>query len=186
MGTPGAVASRTDGGHPSEGRHPMSRRRRFPLWLAALLFLAIPLMELYVLIRVGQVIGVGWTIVALIADSLLGGWLIKREGGRAFRQLNLALSEGRMPSKEIADGILILLGGLLMLSPGFVLDVVGLVLVLPLTRPAARGAMTRFVEARMVTGAGPRFGPTGYPGQQQTRPRPDGTGPVVEGEVVED
>ena len=112
-----------------------TRRRRVPLWLLALLFLVIPLVEIYVLIQVGKVIGVGWTIVALIADSFLGGWLIKREGGRAFRQLGVALSEGRMPSREIADGILILLGGILMLSPGFVLDVFGLVLVLPFTRP---------------------------------------------------
>lgn len=158
--------------------------------MLALLFLVIPLVEIYVLIQVGKVIGVGWTIVALIADSLLGGWLIKREGGRAFRQLGRALQEGRMPSREIADGILILLGGILMLSPGFVLDVFGLVLVLPFTRPVARGAMTRFVEARLVTsGAASSFGPfgaTGFPGAETTRPRPDGHGPVVEGEVVEE
>lgn len=167
-----------------------TRRRRVPLWVLALLFLVIPLVEIYVLIQVGKVIGVGWTIVALIADSFLGGWLIKREGGRAFRQLGVALSEGRMPSREIADGILILLGGILMLSPGFVLDVFGLVLVLPFTRPVARGAMTRFVEARLVTSgaAGPfgPFGAGGFPGAETTRPRPDGNGPVVEGEVVEE
>ncbi|WP_235736009.1 FxsA family protein [Nocardioides alcanivorans] len=172
----------------------MTRRRRFPLWLAVLLFLVIPLMELYVLIQVGQVIGVGWTIVALIADSLLGGWLIKREGGRALRAFSTALAEGRMPSREIADGILVLGGGILMLSPGFVLDILGLLLVLPFTRPLARGMMTRFVEARLVSGmpaAG--FAPGGFPGAgfshpgaNATHPRPDGTGPVVEGEVVED
>jgi len=170
----------------------MTRRRRFPLWLAALLFLVVPLLEIYVLIQVGQVIGVGWTIVALIADSLLGGWLVKREGARAFRNLGTALGEGRMPSREIADGMLVLAGGLLMLSPGFVLDVLGLVLVLPFTRPVARGLMTRFVEARLVTGlTGPGFGAPGFGGpglggQEAPRPRPGGNGPVVEGEVVEE
>ncbi|WP_110205531.1 FxsA family protein [Nocardioides daejeonensis] len=167
----------------------MRARRRVPLWLVALLFLVIPLVELYVLIQVGKVIGVGWTILLLIADSVLGGWLIKREGGRAFRNLAAALSEGRMPSREIADGILILAGGILMLSPGFVLDILGLVLVLPVTRPLARGLMTRFVEARMMPsafGAG-AFGPGAAtpPGYDEPRPRSQGTGPVVEGEVVD-
>lgn len=167
-----------------------TQRRRLPLWLVALLFLVIPLAEIYVLIQVGKAIGVGWTIVALVADSLLGGWLIKREGGRAFRQLGVALREGRMPSKEIADGILILLGGILVLSPGFVLDVFGLLLVLPFTRPVARGAMTRLVESRLASsGAAGSFGPfgvSGFPGADTTRPRPSGDGPVVEGEVVEE
>ncbi len=117
----------------------MTRRRRFPAWLFAILFFGIPLLELYVLIQVGQVIGVGWTILLLIADSLLGAWLIKHEGARAMAALSAALSSGRMPAREIADGILVLAGGILMLSPGFVLDVVGLLLVLPFTRPWRAG-----------------------------------------------
>jgi UPF0716 protein FxsA len=153
------------------------------VWLLAILFLGIPLLELYVLIQVGQVIGVGWTIVLLIADSLLGGWLIKREGARAFQALGSALSSGRMPAREIADGILVLAGGILMLSPGFVLDVLGLFLVLPFTRPVARKALTTFVAARLVTGAPfDRHRPTG----DDNRPRPRSGGPVVEGEIVDD
>lgn len=175
-----------------------ARRRGVPLWLLAILFLAIPLLELYVLIQVGKVVGVGWTILLLVADSILGGWLIRREGARAFRAFGTALSQGRMPSKEIADGICVLAGGILMLSPGFVLDAVGLVLVLPVTRPLARGLLTRFVEARMLGfapgaagfgpgrgGAGGPFGPGAAPDEAR-RPRPDGQGPVVEGEVLDD
>lgn len=175
-----------------------TRRRRLPIWVAALLFFGIPLMELYVLIQVGQVIGVWWTILLLVADSLLGGWLIRREGGRAFRALGEALGSGRMPAKELADGILILAGGILMLSPGFVLDVVGLFLILPFTRPLARGVLSRLVATKLLAGmAGPMgatggsgpagfgpggFGPAGF--GNAGRPRPGSQGPVVEGEVI--
>ncbi|KRF17200.1 exlusion protein FxsA [Nocardioides sp. Soil797] len=165
----------------------MSRRRRIPVWLLAILFLGIPLLELYVLIQVGQVIGVGWTILLLIADSIFGGWLIKHEGARAFRALNTALASGRMPAKELADGILILAGGILMLSPGFVLDVVGLVLILPFTRPVARKALSSFIAARMISTLPFGGQPGGQPGAgNDNRPRPGSQGTVVEGEVVDD
>lgn len=162
------------------------RRRRFPVWLLAILFLGIPLLELYVLIQVGQVIGVGWTILLLIADSIFGGWLIKHEGARAFRALNAALASGRMPARELADGILILAGGILMLSPGFVLDVVGLLLILPFTRPVARKALSAFIAARMVSTLPFGAQPGGPGAQNDERPRPGSQGTVVEGEVVDD
>src|SRR3954471_14438028 len=98
----------------------MARRRRRGLFLLMLaLFVVVPLVEIYVLIQVGQAIGAWWTILLLIADSLLGTWLIRREGGRAWRALTTALQTGRMPAKELADGALILVGGTLMLAPGF-------------------------------------------------------------------
>lgn len=170
------------------------RRRRFPLWLAALIFFGIPLLEIYVIIQVGQAIGPWWTILLLIADSFLGGWLIRREGAKAWRALGTALSSGRMPAREIADGMLILAGGLLMLSPGFVLDLVGIVMILPVTRPIGRRLLTGFVTTRLAAGAagglggfapgtGPgATGPRGGPGGAQ---RPQGPGDVVEGEVVD-
>ena len=94
------------------------RRRGWVGWVLVLAFIAVPLVEIYVLIQVGQVIGVWWTILILIADSLLGTWLIRREGGRAWQALQSALSSGRMPARELADGALILIGGTLMLAPG--------------------------------------------------------------------
>ena len=84
-----------------------------------------PLVEIYVIIQVGQVIGAWWTILLLIADSIFGSWLIKREGGKAWQALRMALEEGRMPHRELADGVLILVGGTLMLTPGFVTDIFG-------------------------------------------------------------
>ena len=95
-----------------------TRRRRFPGWLLVVAFVVVPLVEIYVIIQVGQVIGAWWTILLLIADSILGSWLVKREGARAWRALRTALNEGRMPARELADGMLILVGGTLILSPG--------------------------------------------------------------------
>lgn len=157
----------------------MNRTFRIPGWLLALLFFGMPLLEIIVLIQVGQTIGVGWTILLLIADSVFGAWLIKREGRRAMAAFSGALSSGRMPAREMADGILILVGGTLMLAPGFITDLFGMLMILPFTRPLARRGLTRFVAARLVQVAGPApgFGPG-----NATRPGPG----VVQGEVVDD
>jgi len=148
-------------------------------------FVVVPLVEIYVLIQVGQVIGVWWTLLLLIADSIYGGWLIRHEGGRAWQALTNALNSGQMPAKELADAALILVGGTLMLSPGFVTDAMGIVLILPFTRPVARRVLTRVVSKRLVAGfvdvrQGPRPpGPGGPPGPSS------GGGPVVRGEVLD-
>ena len=173
----------------------MATRRRLLPWFLFVTFVVVPIVEIYVLIQVGQVIGAPWTIVLLILDSLLGSWLIKREGGRAWQALRAALQTGRMPSKELADGGLILIGGTLMLSPGFVLDVLGLLLILPPTRPLFRGVLARFVSQRVTLvgpganptgpGAGPGAGPGVGPGNRR-RPGGESSGPTVRGEVVDD
>ena len=190
--------------HPA-GRAP--RRRLLPLWLVVVAFVIVPLAEIYVLIQVGQVIGPWWTILLLVLDSLIGGWLVKREGGRAWTALRTALASGRMPARELADGGLILIGGTLMLTPGFVSDIFGFFFILPFTRPIARRALTRVLARRLVPvdpthlGAGGPFGPrAGGPfgpgadgpfgpgrGPNATRPRPDASagGTVVEGEVID-
>jgi len=121
-------------------------------WLLVTAFVVVPLVEIYVLIQVGQVIGVWWTLLLLIADSIYGGWLIRHEGGRAWQALTNALNSGQMPAKELADAALILVGGTLMLSPGFVTDAMGIVLILPFTRPVARRVLTRVVSKRLVAG----------------------------------
>jgi len=156
----------------------MAARRRMAVWLLVVLFVLVPLVEVYVLIQVGQAIGPWWTILLLIVDSLLGTLLIRREGGRAWRALTTALQSGRMPARELADGALILIGGTLMLAPGFVTDAFGVLLILPFTRPVARRALTAIVARRLIVVPGPGRppGPTGAPG----------SGPVVPGEVVDD
>ncbi len=151
----------------------MSRGRRLPWALVLAAFVAVPILEIYVIIQVGQVIGPWWTIALLIADSILGTWLVKREGSRAWRALSTALSEGRMPARELADGVLILVGGTLMLAPGFVSDILGMLCILPFTRPIGRALLAAFIGRRLVVATGYR---TTYAGQ----------GDVVAGEVVDE
>jgi UPF0716 protein FxsA len=151
----------------------MTRRSRWTRLALFTAFIVVPLIEIYVLIQVGQVIGAWWTILLLILDSLFGTWLIRREGGKAWLALRVALESGRMPARELADGALILVGGTLMLTPGFVTDAVGILLILPFTRPVARRLLTQVVTRRLLAG-------------QTTRPGPGPGGPVVRGEVVEE
>ncbi|MBE7324472.1 FxsA family protein [Nocardioides sp. Y6] len=177
----------------------MTPRRRFPRWLLVLLLVVMPLLELYVLVQVGQVIGAWWTILLLVVASVIGGWLIRREGGRAWRALTEAVSAGRVPTRELADGALVVVAGALMLSPGFVTDAFALFLILPLTRPIARRALTGAVAARLARrgaaapafGFVPGFGDVGGHGDptrpwDARRPGPPGGDRVVRGDVVED
>ena len=149
-------------------------RRRFPAWLLLVAFIVVPLVEIFALIQVGQVIGPWWTILLLILASVLGTWLIRREGGRAWRGLTQALQTGRMPARELADGALILVGGTLMLSPGFVTDAFGILLIVPVTRPLARRLLTQLIARRLIG-----------PGSTR-RPGPGSGGSVVRGEVVDE
>ena len=112
-----------------------------------LVFLIIPIIELFVIIQVGQVIGAWNTIALLLAVSLVGAWLVKREGLGVLRRFRARLDEGAIPGRELADGVLILLAGALLLTPGFVTDVFGVLLLLPPVRSAVRGV----VFARFAT-----------------------------------
>lgn len=154
----------------------MSRSRWWRLALVAAL-VGMPLLEIYVLVQVGQVIGAWWTIGLLLVMSVLGTMLVRREGARAWRALTEALHTGRMPARELADGALILVGGALLLAPGFVTDAFGMLLILPLTRPVARRLLTGVVSQRLLA--------TATTGGNARRPGPTG-GPVVRGEVVDE
>jgi UPF0716 protein FxsA len=104
----------------------------------AVLFVLVPLAELAVIIAVGNAIGFLATLLTLLAFSLFGAWLARREGLAAWRRLQLAWVGGRMPTREVADGAIILLAGALLLTPGFLTDLVGLALLVPATRVLAR------------------------------------------------
>jgi UPF0716 protein FxsA len=149
----------------------------------ALLFVVLPVVEIYVLIQVGQAIGAWWTVLLLVADGFLGAWLMKREGTRAWRALREALEDRRMPARELADAGLILVGGTLLLTPGFVSDIAGFFFVLPFTRPVARAALTRYLTRKFLSGPGaPGFGRPAADPRTRQRPGPDS---VVQGEVVD-
>jgi UPF0716 protein FxsA len=118
-----------------------------PIAALIALFILLPLAELYVIVEVvGNAIGPVWTIVLLAADSLLGAALMKSQGRAVWRQFNEALAQGRVPTREVLDGVLVIFGGAFLITPGFITDVVGLFLLLPPTRPVAR----RWLSKRLL------------------------------------
>src|SRR3954466_14998259 len=115
-----------------------------------LLFIVLPIAELYVIIQVGGAIGVLPTLGLLILDSILGAWLWRSQGRVAWERFNRALAEGRVPARETFDGAMIILGGALLLPPGFITDVVGFCLRTPPTRALLRGLVTRLARRRVA------------------------------------
>lgn len=157
------------------------RRRRTLAWIGAGLLL-LALVELFVLLAVGRAIGPLWALLLVIAMGLLGLWLLRREGARSWRALRAALRAGEAPSRQIADAVLVLVGGVLLLLPGFVSDVVGLVLVLPFTRPAVRPLLEASVARRVFRDLGEvRASPS--TSRRDSRRSSD---EVVEGEIIDE
>ena len=120
------------------------------LGLLVLLFIVVPIAELAVIIQVGQEIGVLPTVAILIADSVLGSLLVRSQGRLAWRRLNEAIRAGRPPAREVLDGALILFGGALLLTPGFITDLLGIALLLPPTRAVVRRVLARRLLRRMT------------------------------------
>lgn len=156
--------------------YPSAPQRRSSGWILPLVLaamVALPFAEIYLLVQVGQVIGVWWTLAILVGEAMLGAWLVRREGKRAWTALNNAFASGRMPTGELADTALVLVGGVLLVMPGFITDVFGLLFLLPFTRPLARKVLAFFIARRM-----------NKLGLSTTVIRYDGT--VIEGETVSD
>ena len=121
--------------------------------MGALLFimlLVVPIVELYVIVQVGDLIGLPLTLLLLIAVSVLGTVLLKREGAATYFRARDVLAKGGIPSKELTDGFLILLGGALLLTPGFLTDIVGLTLILPFTRAPFKRFFTTVIFAKLA------------------------------------
>jgi UPF0716 protein FxsA len=115
-----------------------------------LLFIVLPIAEIYVIIKVGEAIGVLPTIALLIVDGFVGAALARSQGRAAWARFNQALAEGRVPAREVFDGAMIILGGAFLLAPGFITDVIGLMLVLPFTRAIFRGITARLARRHIV------------------------------------
>ncbi|MBK8469418.1 MAG: FxsA family protein [Candidatus Phosphoribacter sp.] len=164
------------------------RRRRWP-WVFTVALLVVPTLEIALIVWVGQQIG-GWpTLALLVLESALGAWLVKREGARTWSALARALSSGRMPSRQLTDAALVLVGGTLLLTPGFLTDVVGFFFILPTTRPLARAVLETIVTRKLLGGlvaeAARPGDQTGPGGRDRGRPRPNGH-EVIEGEIVDE
>jgi len=123
--------------------------------LLILLFIVVPIAELYVIIKVGELIGVVPTLLILLGDALLGSLLLRQQGRAAWRRFNQALAERRFPGREVADGLLITIGGTLLLTPGFISDVFGLFLLIPPTRALVRRMLWLLIGRRFRVVAGP-------------------------------
>src|SRR3954469_24608967 len=119
-------------------------------FLLVALFIIVPIAELAVIIQVGQAIGVWWTIAILIADSILGSLLMRSQGRIAWRRFNETLGAGRAPAREVADGVLVIFGGALLLTPGFLSDIFGLLFLLPPTRAVIRRVFLRQAMRRLT------------------------------------
>jgi UPF0716 protein FxsA len=124
------------------------------LGVLALIFLVVPIIELIVIIQVGQAIGALNTIGLLILISAVGAWLVKREGLGVIRRFRSQLEAGHIPARELVDGVLILFAGALLLTPGFFTDLFGILLLMPPVRAAIRaGLLRRFaIRARYRRG----------------------------------
>jgi UPF0716 protein FxsA len=136
--------------------------------LLIVLFIVVPIAELYVIIQVGEAIGLWPTLALLLADALLGSFLLKHQGRGAWRRFNEALAQRRFPGKEVVDGLLIVVGGTLLLAPGFITDIFGLILLIPPTRAIVRGLLRRFTIGRFVVvgmPGGGQFGSGRGPGE---------------------
>lgn len=118
--------------------------------MLVLVFLVVPLVELYVLIQVGSAIGALNTIALLVLMGAAGAWLMKREGLGVVRRVQSQLSAGRVPATEVIDGFLILFGGALMLTPGFLSDLLGLALLVPPVRALVRAGLARRLRVKVL------------------------------------
>jgi UPF0716 protein FxsA len=155
------------------------------VFFLVLIFIVVPIAELYVIIQVGNAIGLVPTLVLLLADALLGSILLRYQGRAAWIRFNRALAEGRVPHKEVFDGVLVIMGGALLLTPGFLTDIVGLIFLIPPTRALIRAMSARFVRRRLALGGavwsfgtsprgpGPRPAPNGPSGSRGQPGRDD-------------
>jgi UPF0716 protein FxsA len=122
-----------------------------PLLALLALFIVVPLAELYVILKVGDAIGVVPTIALLAVDSVLGSLLLRAQGRSVWRQFNETMAAGRVPHRELIDGVLVIFGGAFLITPGFLTDIVGLTLLIPPTRAVIRRLLARRLGRRITT-----------------------------------
>ncbi len=144
--------------------------------LLLLVFIVLPIAEIYVIVKVGEAIGVLPTIALLIVDGFVGAAIARRQGAATWQRFNEAIAAGRTPAKEVLDGAMVIAGGAFLLAPGFITDVIGLLLLIPPTRALLRGLMTRMAKRRLAFRVhtpppGPRPGPRPGPGFGAPPPR---------------
>jgi UPF0716 protein FxsA len=117
-----------------------------------ILFTVVPVIEVYFIIKVGKLIGPLPTVLLLLALSLAGAWLVRSQGFMLLRRIQSELGEGRLPAAELLDGAMVLVGGVLLLTPGFFTDIVGLLFLVPVTRAGLKRLVRRCLERSLARG----------------------------------
>lgn len=156
-----------------------------------LIFAVFTIVEIAVLVKVGEMIG-GWNTIALVLlTAFIGSYFVKREGLHNLQMAQEKMQRNELPGNEIVQGLMLVVAGILMVTPGFVTDILGILLVLPGTRHYVTSHVSKHLKARVVTsggfGQGP-FGPQGNPfnqGASQQGPHHDGNGDVYEGQYTD-
>ena len=135
----------------------------FPVLL--LLFFLVPLIEIYLLIEVGGVIGVGWTIFCVVFTAVLGAFLVRAQGFSTVNRIRAQMSQGQLPAMEMFEGLFLLVAGALLLTPGFFTDAIGFIC---LTPPLRRSIIKYILSKGMVRTSGQENTARGQPTSQQT------------------
>lgn len=133
-----------------------------------LLFLIVPLIEVVILIQVGRAIGAGYTVIVIIGTAALGAALLRWQGLATLARVRLSMDQGRLPATELIEGLLLLIAGALLLTPGFFTDALGFLALLP--------GLRKFVAEALLTGFI----------QRRVQPRRDGQGEIIEGQYREE
>jgi UPF0716 protein FxsA len=145
-----------------------------------LLFTVVPLIELYLLVGLGRLLGPVPTIALVVITGALGAWFARLEGARVIRRWQEAMARQQIPKDGVIDGFLIFIGGVMLITPGILTDIAGLSMVMPPTRRVIAGAVRRWFERQIAAGRVQVYAP-GYNGGPSRHP-----GVIdVEGEVVE-
>jgi len=118
-----------------------------------LIFLIVPVIEIYLLIKVGSLIGALPTAALLLAISLTGAFLVRSQGFRIFTQVRQELAQGRLPAAQLLDGALVLLGSVLLMTPGFFTDFLGVFFLIPATRRLIKLWLGLWLQARLARGS---------------------------------
>jgi UPF0716 protein FxsA len=142
-----------------------------------LLFILVPLAELYLFMTLGAKIGIPETVGIIVITGILGAWLTKAQGAHALRRFQQASAEGRLPHQEVVDGLLILLAGAVLITPGFLTDAVGFLLLLPPVRALMRGSLANYLKSKITIVPPPSAGPP---------PSSHHRGDVIDVEVVDE
>lgn len=149
------------------------------IWRLLLLFTLVPALELYLLLQIGQWLGPGTTVLIILVTGAVGAWMAKREGINVLKRLSEELSRGMPPAQQLAEGVCVVCGGLLLVTPGVVTDLTGFLLILPVTRPACARLLIQFLSTRVsfqaFQGLGDPPPPTGAP--TEARPPRSGRSP---------